>query len=315
MVGNSANNPGFLHITGTGSSLTTAGTPYISIGGGTNSPAIMVVDAGATVSGNFALAVNGNTNADATFSIRDTGSSLTSANNVTVGISGASNRMSLLEVKSGATFYTTANTYLFNDAVIHVGAGSTYTSWNYLTLGDNTAANASATLMGTGTVSSSNFGLYLFGRIRPGDTPEAAGTGTLTLDGPTRMSSLTTSLFEFTAPSNYDRINITGPLLSEDFASLGSLVLDFEFAPSLSETFTIFSVSGSISGDFTDVIWSGLATGGTLSWVGGDLVISNVSAIPEPSVSFSLAAAGVGATVVWLRRKRKNFLLPAFAAR
>ena len=102
----------------------------------------------------------------------------------------------------------------------------------------------------------------------------------------------------------HDLLIITGDAIFD--GTLEFVFLD-NFIPHPSDIFPFIEVGGSIFGEFSDIILTGLPQGSTfdLFTEGGQFLIGNIEAadVPEPA---TLALFGVGLSgLAYLRRRRK----------
>ena len=257
-------------------------------GGLTLSGSVFLANDNATAR-TLTLAGSGNTTIGGAIANNNAGNTLASA--LTITNTGTT-------VLSGANTYTGATTinagaFLVNGS--HVGAGA-YSVASGATLGGTGSINLSA---GNGNVTLAN-GAKLQSSSVDGIS-FALGTGSLDLSGALSAGSAS-MLFTLDAPG--------ATLVSASAANIGSGVLnfdDFSFTTGAgfgAGTYTLFdltSIAGTLGSNLTGVI-GGLDA--TISLVGNDIVLTTVSAIPEPSSAAALAGlAGLG-LVVSRRRRR-----------
>ena len=166
---------------------------------------------------------------------------------------------------------------------------------------------ATGNLTGAGTLAGNSKTLAVLGSFLPGNSPGTVTLGSgFTLD----LSSSGTSVFQITSPlytaSSFDLVNGTG---SVTFG--GILSLDFSggtYAAGVNLV-QIFANTGGVLGNFSSVVWTGLAEGQTASFNAATGFIS-ISAVPEPSTC-ALALAGLAYGGYSLVRRRKRARHPA----
>ena len=153
-----------------------------------------------------------------------------------------------------------------------------------LTATDGLLISSGAILKGTGIISAN---LTLAGTLAPGNS-----AGAITNYG--NVVLLPTAVLQFelagtTQGSGYDFMLVTNGAVTLDGALQASFVNGFETNVSNSDTFTLLTVTGVLSGAFTNVAdGARLVTAGgegsfLVTYNGNELMLSNYQAIPEPS--------------------------------
>ena len=192
-------------------------------------------------------------------------------------------------------------------ATLTLAGNSTYTgktdidAGTLLVNGTHTGGGAytvnGGTLGGTGTISASvNVGAAT---LSPGASIGTLTTGALTLGGASN------SLFELSAPWQFgvsagstpnDLVSVTGNLALD-----GTLTVD-AVNPLSSGIYTLFTATGSISGDFQSLSLPG-GYGGWITIDSGSGAV-NLNLVPEPStLAMLLGLGGLGLLGYWRRRR------------
>ena len=170
------------------------------------------------------------------------------------------------------------------------------------------------TLKGTGTV---NGGVTIASgaTLAPG---LSASPGVITFNNNLTLAGATTILINGTTlGSQYAGVSVGGNL-----GYGGALTLNFGAPSADGNTYSLFTVTGTKSGDFTSVVltgshstsltdtsnvWSGAADGLTFTFDDSTGVLDVLAAVPEPSSVAMLAGlAGLGFTVLVRRRRRQS---------
>jgi autotransporter-associated beta strand protein/T5SS/PEP-CTERM-associated repeat protein len=161
---------------------------------------------------------------------------------------------------------------------------------------------SSASLAGVGTISGSGKSLAVLGSLAPGNSAGTITVGSgFTLD----LSQSGTSVFQITSPlytpNSFDLVNGAGGVTFG-----GILQLDFSGGAYASgaNVLELFANTGGFLGDFSSVVWSGLADGQSATFDASTGFIS-ITAVPEPS-TYAMALAGLacGGYSIFRRRKR-----------
>ncbi|HEY0946243.1 MAG TPA: PEP-CTERM sorting domain-containing protein [Opitutaceae bacterium] len=214
------------------------------------------------------------------------GASLTTDQTITVGGAGGGS----LIVGSGASIMTT-------DAISIGGSGAlSLTTGGTLSAGSLTSDGV---IGGSGTIMAGTFTNN--GILGPGNSP-----GSITLDGDVIQTAAGLTLIEISgalAGTEYDFIHVTGDLTLDgtlEFAFLG------DFNPVNAQTFTPITWDGTLAfGD--NFVLAGLtqANGWTLTatFLDHSLLVTAVSAIPEPATYAALAGLATLGLALWRRRR------------
>lgn len=128
------------------------------------------------------------------------------------------------------------------------------------------------------------------GTIAPGNSP-----GVVTVEGNMSLSSMSLIEMELggsTAGIDYDQIVVTGNMLFD-----GELQLSILGLVEIGNTFELFSIGGSLSGNFSSILFANGLYDGIFDYNSGTLT---VTAVPEPGTS-ALLALGL---LPFLRRRR-----------
>ena len=159
-----------------------------------------------------------------------------------------------------------------------------------------------------GTLSGDGKTLAVLGSFLPGNSPGTVTVGTgFTLD----LANSGTSVFEITSPlytpGTFDLVNgggsvIFGGILSLDFSG-GSYAAG-------TNVLQLFANTGGFAGNFSSVVWGGLADGQSASFDASTGFIS-ITGVPEPSTcAMALAGIACGGFSMWRRRKRADAIQP-----
>jgi autotransporter-associated beta strand protein len=161
---------------------------------------------------------------------------------------------------------------------------------------------ATASLFGMGTVSGSGKTLAVLGSFLPGNS---AGTVTLGSGFTLDLTNSGTSVFEITnslyTPGTFDLVNGNGSVVFG-----GVLNLNFTNGPYANgaNVLQLFANTGSFFGNFSSLVWTGLADGQTATFNASTGYVS-ISAVPEPS-TYAMALAGLACGGYSLFRRRKQ---------
>jgi hypothetical protein len=200
--------------------------------------------------------------------------------------------------------------------------------------------NGSATLGGTGTVNTGTIGINTVSlngtaTLAPGDSTQAVSAQTGTLDlNVTAVAFASGTTYAVQIGGNtagdgvgkYDQVNVTNVAGTVTLTGTVNLTLSLvnSFAPSFSDKFFILNRADAVAysaffsgaGEGATVNlgggYSGLITyvgdSGTNSLTGGnDILIYNVTAVPEPP-QYAAAIMGVLGMVIYFRnRRRRNY--------
>ena len=167
---------------------------------------------------------------------------------------------------------------------------------------------ATGNLTGAGTLSGNGKTLAVLGSFLPGNSPGTVTLGTgFTLD----LTNSGSSVFEITnplyTPGSYDRVNGTG---SVAFGGILSLFFSGGEYAAGKNVLPIFANGGGFSGNFSSVVWTGLAEGQSAIFNASTGYVS-IRAVPEPS-TLALMAIGTGLAGL-ARRRRKSGTGASFA--
>ena len=255
---------------------------------------------GASAGSGYNIALTNNASTAVALSVGNNNASTTYAG----VLSGAG---SLTKTGSGTLTLSGANTY---NGTTTVNAGSLVVNGTLGASSTVTVANG-ATLGGTGTI---NGAATVNGNLRPGNS-----SGVLTFGSNLSLTSTAAITMEIngtTRGTQYDGINVTGPLVYG-----GSLTFEFGSAFLLGgESFSLFN-AGSATAGLTSVTFSGaygvgaFVNGGSGNWSynsggnawafsesNGQLAIT--TAVPEPSTGMLLLASLLAASWVIARRRK-----------
>jgi T5SS/PEP-CTERM-associated repeat protein/autotransporter-associated beta strand protein len=158
---------------------------------------------------------------------------------------------------------------------------------------------ATGNLSGVGTLAGTGKTLAVLGSFLPGNSPGTVTLGSgLSLD----LSSSGTSVFQITSPlytaGSFDLVNGTGSVIFG-----GILSLDFSGGSYARGTnvVQIFANIGGFTGDFSSVVWTGLADGQTASF---NAATGFITIVPEPSTcAMALAGLACGGYSMFRRRR------------
>jgi hypothetical protein len=283
-------------------------TSNIMVGNGVSSSGTVHIKNGGEIKGITNFYLGNNTGSKGALIVEGTNSKLT-ATAMFVDAFPSGSISATLETRSGGEITINGNLTANRNAVIDVGATSRITSQNFYLNQNNLEIEKTATLMGSGALEMTVAGAHninLYGVVKPGDSLNGKGVGTLTLglaaqSAVVKLSNNSSFTFDFNSASDYDRIAIFGTL--SQTISLGDLVLDFtNFTGGENPTqYTLFTTTEAMTGAFNSVTWIG-ATG---SIYYGPNSIYITSAIPEPSLGL-LLLFGFGLAGIWRRHQSGN---------
>jgi T5SS/PEP-CTERM-associated repeat protein/autotransporter-associated beta strand protein len=155
-------------------------------------------------------------------------------------------------------------------------------------------------LAGAGTLAGDGKTLAVLGSFLPGNSPGTVALGPgFTLD----LSSSGTSVFQITSPlytaGSFDLVNGAGSVIFG-----GILRLDFSggFYANGTDVVQLFANTGGLSGDFSAVMYTGLAAGQSASF---NAATGFVTIVPEPT-TYAMALAGLACGGYSMLRRRKR---------
>ncbi len=164
---------------------------------------------------------------------------------------------------------------------------------------------AGQVLRGGGTIIAPGGGLTINGTLAPGGTAATFFTQTLSFEGG-NVTLTANAIFQIelagTAAGSFDRVGLV-PAITLDGQLQISLLSGF--VPAGTDTFTILTATGGVSGFFTNVSAGRVSlTEGTfaVTQTGTSVILSDFAPVPEPSVLALLTLAG-GAAAWTARRK------------
>ena len=159
---------------------------------------------------------------------------------------------------------------------------------------------SSASLAGVGTLSGFNKSLAVLGSLAPGNS---AGTVTLGSGLSLDLSQSGSSVFEITSPAftagTYDLVNGDGSVV---FGGILNLVFSNGPYADGTDVLQLFANTGSRSGDFSAVSFTGLGAGQSATF---NPATGTISVIPEPSAIALIvsASAGLAGLLQWRKRQ------------
>lgn len=161
---------------------------------------------------------------------------------------------------------TLNNSYTQTDGVLRLAGGNIIKNGAALDI-DGGSLEGNGTITGSANLAEA--------MLSPGDS-----TGTLAISANLLMTSATQSVFEIAGGSDFDVVTVGGTATLDGLLHID--LLD-GFTPEASDTFTIFTVAGALTGTFDNGIDT-IATigGGTFDITYGDDAVTLSNYIPEP---------------------------------